>query len=68
MLASNAMPPSDSPTRPAVNHVAVQVPDTQEPAVVRNCNRLGRVANPPGFSLSEWLRERRSRRASVISA
>jgi hypothetical protein len=60
MLASNAMPSSDSPTRPAVNGVAMQVPDTHEPAFIRSCNRLGRIANPPGFSLSDWLRERRS--------
>ncbi|MGE2728823.1 hypothetical protein [Mycolicibacterium vaccae] len=31
----------------------------QRPVAVRSCSRLGRVANPPGFSLSSWLRRRR---------
>lgn len=29
---------------------------TQRPVAVQSCNRLGRVANPPGFSFSEWFR------------
>ena len=29
--------------------------------VIRNCSRLGRSANPPGFSFSDWLRDRRHR-------
>jgi hypothetical protein len=29
--------------------------------VVRNCSRLGRSANPPGFSFSDWLRDLRRR-------
>jgi hypothetical protein len=61
MLAFNAMRSSDSSTRPIVNQVAVQVTDAHEPTVIHNCSRLGRSANPPGFSFSEWLRERRSR-------
>ena len=61
MRASNAMSSSDSPTHPAVSQIAVQVPDTLGPEVIRNCSRLGRSANPPGFSFSEWLRDRRSR-------
>jgi hypothetical protein len=33
----------------------------QRPAMVYNCNRLGRVANPPSFSLAEWFRSARQR-------
>ena len=61
MLAFDAMRSSDSSDPPAANRVAVQVPDALEPAVIRNCSRLGRSANPPGFSFSDWLRDRRSR-------
>lgn len=61
MLAFDAMRSSDSPTCPPVNQVAVQVHDAHEPTMVRNCSRLGRSANPPGFSFSDWLRDRRSR-------
>jgi hypothetical protein len=28
----------------------------QLPTVVYNCSRLGRVANPPRFSLADWFR------------
>jgi hypothetical protein len=61
MLAFDAMRSSDSSTLPTVNQVAMQVTDAHEPAFIRNCNRLGRSANPPGFSFSDWLRDRRSR-------
>ena len=27
----------------------------QRPVTVHSCNRLGRVANPPGFSLTDWF-------------
>ena len=33
----------------------------QHPVAVYSCNRLGRVANPPGFSLSNWFRSARRR-------
>lgn len=33
----------------------------QRPVTVYSCNRLGRVANPPGFSLTDWLRSSRRR-------
>ena len=36
--------------------VAAQMAVTQY-----SCNRLGRVANPPGFSLTEWFRPTRRR-------
>lgn len=28
----------------------------QRPITVHTCNRLGRVANPPGFSFATWFR------------
>jgi hypothetical protein len=34
---------------------------TQLPIAVHSCNRLGRVANPPGFSLTAWFRSSRRR-------
>ena len=34
---------------------------TQQPLAVHNCSRLGRVANPPGFSLTDWFRAGRRR-------
>ncbi len=27
----------------------------QQPLAVYTCSRLGRVANPPSFSLTDWL-------------
>lgn len=27
----------------------------QPPLMVYSCSRLGRTANPPGFSLTDWL-------------
>jgi hypothetical protein len=68
MLAFDAMRSSGSSTQPAANHVAVQIPDVHEPTAIRNCNRLGRSANPPGFSFSDWLRDRRRRWSGLISA
>jgi len=32
---------------------------TNQPVMVYSCNRLGRVANPPSFSLADWLLFRR---------
>lgn len=61
MLAFDAMRSPDSSTRPPANQIAVKVPDAHPPAAIRNCSRLGRSANPPGFSFSDWLRDRRSR-------
>ena len=61
MLAFDATHASDSAARPASSLVAAQVTDVPEPELIRNCSRLGRSANPPGFSFSDWLRDRRSR-------
>jgi hypothetical protein len=33
----------------------------QGPVAVYNCSRLGRVANPPSFSFSDWFRSSRRR-------
>jgi len=33
----------------------------QLPVAVYSCNRLGRGANPPGFSLIAWFRSSRQR-------
>jgi hypothetical protein len=61
MIAFDAVRSSDASTHPAATGVAVQVAGGPEPAAIRNCSRLGRSANPPGFSFSDWLRDRRSR-------
>jgi hypothetical protein len=61
MLAFDATRSSEGSARPSSNGVAVQVADLPEPAAIRNCSRLGRSANPPGFSFADWLRDRRSR-------
>lgn len=37
-------------------------------AAVISCSRLGRTANPPSFSLADWLRPRRRRVDSVSGA
>ena len=61
MSTFDATRSSDSSTHPPVACVAVQLPDGLEPAFIRNCSRLGRSANWPGFSFSEWLEDRRNR-------
>jgi hypothetical protein len=33
----------------------------QAPIAVYNCSRLGRVANPPSFSFTDWFRFARRR-------
>jgi hypothetical protein len=35
---------------------------------VHTCSRLGRVANPPSFSLADWFRTARRRRPNRVSA
>jgi hypothetical protein len=32
---------------------------THGPVAVQSCSRLGRVANPPSFSFTDWFRARR---------
>ena len=43
--------PSDAPSVHAADEITVQ-----RPLTVYNCNRLGRVANPPNFSIADWFR------------
>jgi hypothetical protein len=33
----------------------------QRPIAVYSCSRLGRVANPPSFSITDWFRSARRR-------
>ena len=33
----------------------------QRPVLIRSCNRLGRVANPPRLSFTDWLLSGRRR-------
>lgn len=40
---------------------------TQDLVAVHSCGRIGRVANPPTFSLTDWFRTRR-RRTDRLSA
>lgn len=37
-------------------------------ASIISCSRLGRTANPPTFSLTDWLRPRRRRYGNVSGA
>ena len=55
MLAFDATGSSDSSTQPAVDRVAVQLPDGLEPAFIRSCRRLGRTANPPRFTFAGYV-------------
>ena len=61
MIAFDATRSAGPSTHPPSNQIAVQVPDALEPTVIRSCSRLGRSANPPGFSFSDWLRDWRRR-------
>jgi hypothetical protein len=48
----------------AAGHSAAAVDDegvAQSPVAVYSCSRLGRVANPPSFSLADWFRSARRR-------
>lgn len=39
-----------------------------QPVAVYNCSRIGRVANPPSFSLTDWFRSARRRATTRVSA
>ncbi|MCV7152688.1 hypothetical protein [Mycolicibacterium pyrenivorans] len=45
----------------AIGEDSVRGAPAQLPLAVHSCNRLGRVANPPGFSFAEWFRSGRRR-------
>ena len=42
----------------ALDEVAAQPPEANQPVLVHSCRRLGHSANPPGFQLlfADWLR------------
>jgi hypothetical protein len=44
-----------------VDACSADVVTAQLPVAVYNCNRLGRVANPPSFSIADWFRSARRR-------
>lgn len=45
----------------AVGATADDEVTAQGPESVHNCSRIGLVANPPSFSLTEWFRASRRR-------
>ena len=52
----------------AFEEVSYREVTTQDLIAVYSCGRIGRVANPPTFSLTEWFRSARRRRAERVSA
>ncbi|MGK2867876.1 MAG: hypothetical protein ACSLFA_14765 [Mycobacterium sp.] len=60
------MPAESAPNSSAVTPVDAAPIDGV--SAVISCSRLGRVANPPTFSLADWLRPRRRRVNSVSGA
>ena len=56
------MPPMDATLATAVVGAGSADDVTaQRPIAVYSCNRLGRVANPPSFSITDWFRSARRR-------
>lgn len=41
---------------------------THNLVAVSSCGRMGRTANPPTFSLTDWFRTARRRRADRVNA
>lgn len=52
---------SGSLTATAVASHAVDEVTVDSPIAVHSCSRLGRVANPPSFSFTDWFRAARRR-------
>ncbi|WP_163896474.1 hypothetical protein [Mycolicibacterium pulveris] len=52
---------SGSLTASAVGSHAADEVTVDSPVAVYSCSRLGRVANPPSFSLADWFRSARRR-------
>ena len=48
--------PSGAPSVHAADEITAQ-----QPLTVYSCSRLGRVANPPSFSIADWFRSARRR-------
>jgi hypothetical protein len=49
----------DASLRNALRRSSADDVTAQRPIMVYSCNRLGRVANPPSFSFSDWFRSAR---------
>ena len=58
MFTVDANYASGSSSQPSSDRVALQVSDALEPVTVHSCSRIGLSANPPQFSLLDWLRVR----------
>jgi hypothetical protein len=56
MPQTGASCPSGAPSVQAADEITAQGPIT-----IYFCSRLGRVANPPGFSFVDWFRSARRR-------
>ena len=56
MSQMGASSPSSAPSVHAVDEITAQ-----RPLTVCSCSRLGRVANPPSFSIADWFRYARRR-------
>lgn len=52
----------------ALEEVSYDEVPTQGLVAVRSCGRIGLVANPPSFSLTDWFRTTRWRRPNRVSA
>jgi hypothetical protein len=58
--------PADS--APSTSAAGSDVTPLEGAASIISCSRLGRTANPPTRSLTDWLRPRRRRYGSVSGA
>ena len=61
MVTGDANYASGSSSQRSPDQVALQASDAPEPVTVLNCSRIGLIANPPQFSVPDWLRVRRRR-------
>ncbi|MEO3760315.1 hypothetical protein ABGB19_18775 [Mycobacterium sp. B14F4] len=52
----------------ALEEVAYDEVTTHNLVAVYSCGRIGRVANPPTFSLADWFRTARRRRTDRVNA
>ncbi|ULE31810.1 hypothetical protein K3G64_16660 [Mycobacterium sp. IDR2000157661] len=55
-------------TTDALREVSYAEVTTQNLVAVYACGRIGRIANPPTFSLTDWFRTARRRRADRLNA
>jgi hypothetical protein len=60
------MPTRDASTSSAAAYVkSADEVTARAPIMTYSCSRLGRTANPPGFSFGDWLRFARRRKVSA---